>query len=256
MDSQQRQALAPSAIEVRLTSGDSDWEGTPIVLNVVDAIDLLNRPLDILVEDATSDGLFLTGTVPTPLRAKWEELVKDGSIRLQTLGGVTHVERRLAERQQQGRGALIRSFVLIDSDAPAPWGTPGELPEATARARESALRRRVPFHILTRRMAENYISPPAFNAWAQQQSKDKQGHVDAFARLSTGRQHHHHLKKGIRPGEEAYYAAVSNADQELLKHSLGDKAYRAISHESEANLRAYGAHKELTPLFQHLIRLA
>lgn len=256
MDSQQRQALSPSALEVVVTTGRSRWDDDPIVLTVDDAIALLARPLEILVEDETSDGLFLNKTVPSPLRPKWKELIANGSIRLLSLGGVTQVERKLVERQQQGRGALIRSFVLIDSDAPAPWGTPGELPRATAKASESALRHRVPVHILTRRMAENYISPPAFNAWAQQQSKDKQGHVDAFARLSTGRQHHHHLKKGIRPGEEAYYAAVSNADQDLLKHSLGDKAYQAISHESEANLRAYGAHKELTPLFQHLIRLA
>jgi hypothetical protein len=257
MDSQQRQSLTPSTVEVRLTLGASMWESSPMELTVDDAIVLLRRPLEILVEDETSDGLFLSCTVPGPLRPKWEEMVRKGFIRVLTLGGVTHVPRRLETRHKQEPCALYRSYVLIDSDAPLRWQSHAELGPDVLKAHAAALRHRVRIHVLARRMAENYIPPQGLQVWAQNLGIAlKIDHAKAFARLESRRQHYHHLKKGIKPNEVAHYSTVSATDQVALRHALGDKTYEAFEHAKEADLRAYGVYDELTPLFQELIRLA
>ena len=257
LDSQQRQSLTPSSAEVRVIDGVSYWGGVgPPVLTIDDAISLLQLPLEILVEDETSDGLFLERTVPGPLRRKWRELVAKGSIRLLTLGGITNVDRRLHGRHFQNPSYLFRSFVLVDSDTPTRWQRIKDLGTDVRKARASALRYRVRIHILLRRMSESYIPPEGLQAWAAPRNDDARRHAEAFSRLAPQLQHYHHLKNGIRPHEMAFYAGVSEEDQEALKSPLGRTTYEAFEFANEADLRTYGVYDELTPLFQKLIGLA
>jgi hypothetical protein len=73
-DSEGSQALAPSTSEVHVGDPDeSDWEHEPPRLHLFDALELLNVPLEVLVEDETSDGAFLDAVVPPPLEAAWRQ---------------------------------------------------------------------------------------------------------------------------------------------------------------------------------------
>jgi hypothetical protein len=257
-DSQGRQALNPSLIEIKVSIDLSNWEANPLSLSMNDTIDLLRQPLEILVEDETSDGLFLSRTVPPPLRATWARLLASKAVSLRTLGGVAQVPRRLEGRRSQGSHALHRSFVIIDSDMPKRWGDPADLAGDAREARKSAASHRFRIYVLLRRMAENYIPPPALRAWAgglPRTEHRKLDHAKAFSRLPTERQHYHHLKNGLSPSEEIYYGTLTPADRTALSHPLGGKTYEAFRHAQEADLRAYGVYDELTPLFQDLIRL-
>jgi len=93
-DSQGRQALSPSSTEVEVADPqDSDWGTSPPMLNVLDALELLRYPLEVLVEDETSDGAFLDSVVPPALRQAWESARERRRISFGNIGGVTQVPR-------------------------------------------------------------------------------------------------------------------------------------------------------------------
>ncbi|MEZ4323479.1 MAG: hypothetical protein R3F61_38805, partial [Myxococcota bacterium] len=111
--------------------------------------------------------------------------------------------------------------------------------------------------VLDRRMAENYLPPSALRAWVLGLSVahriKKLPHVAQFELLPSERQHHHHLKSGLRPAERARYGPLSPEAQAALEFSLGSSTWEAFQHATEADLRAYGVHAELSPLFQRLL---
>lgn len=266
-DSEGSQALAPSTCEVHVGDPDeSNWEHEPPRLHLFDALELLNVPLEVLVEDETSDGAFLDAVVPPPLETAWRQARHDRRVTFVTLGGVTQVPRRLAG--QRIRPPLCkRSFVLIDSDAPQPWTTPGRaremcwdaLPRDSKKAATTARSVRIPVEVLERRMAENYLPPSALKVWVAKlplgEQENKRLHVEAFGTLPDRCRHHHHLKDGLKPAERAYYGDLSEDVEKALRFPLGRNAWGAFQHVKASELHAHGVHAELAPLFQQLLRL-
>lgn len=266
-DSEGSQALAPSTWEVHVGDPDeSDWEHEPPQLHLFDALELLTAPLEILVEDETSDGAFLDAVVPPPLEAAWKQARHDRRVTLVTLGGVTQVPRRLTG-QRVLPPLCKRSFVLIDSDAAQPWVTPGRareacwdaLPRDSKAAAKAARRVRVPVEVLERRMAENYLTPAALKTWVAKlpagEQEGKRPHVEAFGTLPDRCRHHHHLKDGLKPAEREWYGDLSEDIEQALRFPLGRNTWRAFHHAKASELHAYGVHSELAPLFQQLLRL-
>jgi hypothetical protein len=266
-DSEGSQAIAPSTWEVHVGDPDeSDWEQESPRLHLFDALELLNMSLEILVEDETSDGAFLDAVVPPPLEAAWRQARHGRRVTFVTLGGVTQVPRRLA-----GERVLPplckRSFVLIDSDAPQPWTTPGRareacwdaLPRDSKKAAKTARSVRLPVEVLERRMAENYLPPSALKVWVSKlppgEQENKRLHVEAFGTLPDQCQQHHHLKDGLKPAEREYYGDLSEDVEQALSFPLGRNTWRAFQHVKASELHAHGVHAELAPLFQQLLRL-
>ena len=266
-DSEGRQALSPSACEVHVGDpDDSDWENETPRVHLFDALELLSVPLEILVEDETSDGAFLDSVVPPPLGAAWKQARDERRVTLVTLGGVTQVPRRLA-----GPRVLPplckRTFVLIDSDAPQPWATPGRareacwdaLPRDSKEAAKAARGVRLPVEVLERRMAENYLTPGALKVWVAKlphdQQEQKRLHVEAFEGLPDHRRYHHHLKRGLKAAERELYEELAPEAEQALSFALGDQTWRAFHHVTASELHAHGVHSELAPLFQQLLRL-
>lgn len=264
-DSHGRQALAPSDVAFFVADpDDSNWEGDQPELHVLDALDLMALPLEILVEDETSDGAFLDAVAPPVLRNAWMDARARRRLAFGNTGGITQVPRRLqGERAHPPRS--IRSFVLIDSDAPEPWldvaqprenswnNLPRDARDAAAAARGTG----IPVHVLDRRMAENYLPPEALRAWVmglpRAHQVNKLPHVEQFETLPRQRQHHHHLKSGLRPTELSLYGPLSQQAQAALEFSLGSSTWEAFQHATKADLRAYGVYAELSPLFQRLL---
>ena len=266
-DSEGSQALAPSTQEVHVGAPDvSDWEQQPPQLHLFDALELLNLPLEVLVEDETSDGAFLDAVVPPPLEAAWRRARHDRRVTLATLGGVTQVARRL-EGRRLFASLCKRTFVLLDSDAPQPWITPGQaqeacwdaLPPDSKDAAKAARRMHIPVEVLERRMAENYLTPAALKAWVATrplpEQLGKRPHIEAFEALPAPRKHHHHLKRGLRPAERGLYGDLAEEVERALSFTLGDQIWRAFHHVKTSELHADGVHAELAPLFQQLLRL-
>jgi hypothetical protein len=266
-DSEGSQALAPSALEVHVGDPDeSDWEHEPPRLHLFDALELLNVPLEVLVEDETSDGAFLDAVVPPPLAATWKQARRERRLRLVSLGGGTQVPRRL-EGERARPPLCKRSFILIDSDAPLPWITSGRareacwssLPRDSKNAANAARNLRIPVEVLDRRMAENYLTPTALKAWVAKLPSREQGkkrrHVEAFEALSDHRRHHHHLKRGLKAAERELYGDLGTETEEALSFALGDHVWHAFDHVEASELHADSVHIELAPLFQQLLRL-
>lgn len=264
-DSQSRQGRAPSDVEVWVVDETtSDWKAMPPRLCLRDVIEVLGIPLEVLVEDETSDGAFLDAAVPPPLRSAWMAARRARRVGFVSLGGVGQVKRRLeGERGRVPRS--MRTMVLVDSDAPRPWLDPHEpperswkhLPEENRGAARAAASRRIPVHVLERRMAENYIPPPTVLAWAKSLSsterKLKLPHAEHLQRLPPECRRHHHLKKGIRQGERANYGELTAEAEAALTTSLGSSAWEAFSLASEVDLREDGVHTELIPLFRRIL---
>lgn len=268
-DSETRQATSPSTFHV--------WVGRPaaptrnglteITVTLADAVQLGARELRVLCEDETSDGAFLRAVVPPTLRARWREVIDQRLLVPVSAGGVTNVPRRLTPLQGDAVAAA-RTFVLIDSDAPGPWRTPGDpasesfdkLPKATLKAARAA--QAVPVHVevLERRMAENYIPPEALKRWCALLSKaervDKGRHVEAFLRLPPERQRYHHLKSSWALDQHGALTNCDNSAPNMLGGSLGNDLWTAFKLPiSDAELRDYGVHDELAPLFRTLLGL-
>lgn len=233
-------------------------------LAIADAIGFLQRPLEIGVEDETSDGVFLNSVVPPSLRQDWKHLVSIGAVKLWNLGGITQAPRRLRTRvdSDPNRRTLLRLVVLIDSDAPLPWQAYTDLPTQAQEVVRQATELEVPFFVLRRRMVENYTPPPALKRWTKTLPRGARAkkcpHADAFASLSAERRHHHHLKDGIKPTENEHYASepLTQDQVDALTAPLGSTAYMALEHAVEDELHHDGVYDEMTPIFQAIFCLA
>jgi hypothetical protein len=262
-----RQALASNPTTIWVGDPDvSDWEQRPPLLHLVDAVAVSNEALEVFVEDETSDGAFLDAVVPPTHRDAWMKARGEGRVRLRTLGGVTQLARRLTEEPVEP-SLRTRRFVLIDSDAPAPWITEGRsreecwtaLPDDSRNAAHASRSAGVAVEVLDRRMAENYLPVATLRAWVQQlpasQRKDKAAHVEALATLPPRRRHHHHLKKGLREKDRALYGDLSPDAEQALRFALGDQTWRAFAHAQEIALHDDGVYDVMLPVFAQMMRM-
>lgn len=267
-DSESRQATSPSMFHVLVGRPASPTRHglNEITVNLSDAARIGERALNVLCEDETSDGAFLSAVVPPTLRARWEEVMAQGLLVPVTAGGVTNVPRRLSALQPDPLSAA-RTFVLIDSDADSPWRAPelppsasfDRLPATTGKAVRAAQAIPVAIEVLGRRMAENYIPPAALSRWCDQLTDaaqaDKRPHVEAFVRLPGDRQRFHHLKAAWTLDGDGALINCDKNDPSRRGGSLGDELWKAFKLRDDAELRDYGVYDELAPLFQTLLGL-
>lgn len=263
-DSNQRQSTRWSDHEL-IVEDPPSTDPSHLALSVPEAITFLQEPFEIGIEDETSDREFLNKVVPPPLMQEWQRLQEINAIKLWNLGGVTNAPRHLQTRVDADprRRALRRLFVLVDSDAPQPWnGDHAKLPQNQRETIRKARGLKVAFHVLKRRMSENYTPPAALGRWVDTQhvsdQPERRALANAFALLTPERRHHHHLKDGLKTGEEPLYAneVLSPDQRSALAKALGRSTYEAITHASEAELHEDGVYTEVSPIFQAIFRLA
>lgn len=239
------------------------------VLGLAEAVALLDRPLEIWVEDSVSDGVFLDAVAPLPLREGWRRRVQADHLRYSNLGGKKQAIRRLSVLSSERRQ---RSYVIIDSDAVAPWKVAGEpartcWPTLRRNDDEKATRDEayavdkmgVSVHVLWRRMNENYIPPAAIIRWAEalpQREHRKLLHAQAFSKLSPVQQHFHYMKGVMRytPSQTPDLTDRERAVMCQKASKLGRKVYQAIEQATDEELQAYGTEDEMSELFGALLR--
>ncbi len=138
---------------------ESDWSRDPPQLSLKEAVSILERPLELMVEDEDNDGAFLCTVAPRNWRDTLAQSLKAGWMRLIHGGGLPRMLPRLEKKRP--RSDLLRLWVLFDSDAREP-GRPSAESQSVCEACEI---NGIAFHQLKRRAAENYLPFEAVSGW-------------------------------------------------------------------------------------------
>jgi hypothetical protein len=244
-----RRKLLTSAIGKPLRAGHDGLGPHAKAVEVLDAESarlaerLAHSPLVILVEDREADGVLLDIIVNELGWPELQKLWRNGktvtprAAAIETAGGIgaipQRVERAVSDAAEEMRPQ--RLFVLCDSDAR--W--PGDQNESLAR-RISAVRKvcakfNVPYHVLRKRCAENYIPDQVFEAIREDlRNSSDVDRFNALLRRSKEQRDHFPVKDGLSPEErvEAIQAGLYHISEEkdlkLLEDRLFQRRPRAL----------------------------
>ena len=226
--------LSINTATVRITATDTpaNWDKFSATLNINDALNLLQEPLGILLENANNDWHFLRRIIRSSERVKLQRAI-DARWAEPLHGGGSDLTQRIAERARLVTKRL-RTFVLFDSDRRHPDElSPDWAPQAPEACQGFTTEKVVTeaaiggYWRLNRRFIESYMPKQEMTQVAALNIET----VDAFFRLSRQEQWHFNIKKGFKDDakvENAHraknlFADVSPEDKELLHNGLGRK---------------------------------
>ncbi|XXY46467.1 hypothetical protein WME91_41355 [Sorangium sp. So ce269] len=171
-DSLRRSTTGSASEQVRVVpTGPHRFDEEPVVLTPSEALNLLGRPLRVLLENGRYDRAFLLAFADAATHKALVEAEQAGWLVFETAGGIKELEvRALDAATHPAPREVFRTIYLCDSDA----RLPGQ-PDAPAVAIGDALmalgaryhRPSVHFgRVLARRAAENYAPPGSVLVWA------------------------------------------------------------------------------------------
>jgi hypothetical protein len=255
------EALEPShtAVEV-IRAAPSDYLASPVRVCLDDARRFLDRPFEIVVEDAHSDRAFLERMLTGEERRFLANRIQAGFVRVEHGGGISSMTRRVAE-QAPDPEARHRLWVLFDSDAMRP-GQPSAASETLR-----AACRDVAHHQLRRRYIESYLTHQALHGWAAGQSRqqirdERLERLRAFVAMTDDQRHHYNMKHGFTGDADRadatagdLYADLDPSTQRALAPGFGGNIAELFAGESvaEADLRRDTGWAELRPVLTDLL---
>jgi hypothetical protein len=224
-DGLRQSELEPSYHEVWVTArGESTWSYPHPILTFGDAIDFLQRPYRLLLENGLTDRAFLLSMCDRATREFLEERISREWVEAEHCGGLGELEKRV--KKVRGHVATrMRSSAMFDSDAMRP-GAPSPKSEVV----RNLCYPDVHHHQLERRAIENYLPRAALERWcqlAQGRTRDKRkAQVEALFALRDDQRAHYNMKEGFekdlpnvhRAGE--LFAVISGETRRLLHHGL------------------------------------
>jgi hypothetical protein len=189
------------AMTIRIADVETpSWKDLRLPLST--AVDVLRRPLVLLLENARNDRNFLEKLMRLA-DFKLAKLVADGAVEIRTCGGIDENREWLADGKKCTREERTRLWVMCDSDARRPWrdeaGQPmhHHLSKAARKLREVCAQIGVPLHILERRAIDNYIPLPLLEAWVRDHQPTYRTRYDALASLGDRQRYHYNMKEGF-----------------------------------------------------------
>jgi hypothetical protein len=222
------------ALVVEVCAGDTQedqWDISPSRLRLClkTTLRLMERPLQLLVENQHSDGAFLLALHKMLMRWGQEELHElfaelrqRRDVVFTQGGGIAEVTKALdAIREQGDQVGLWRSWVMVDHDGK----TRATCSENTRDVQRAARRCHVPCHVLKRRMIENYAPKDGISFMIQKETNQDRreelvAKLDVYCALEEEARHFYHLKEGMKKSDGGLIdVALHNA----LKTGFGNK---------------------------------
>lgn len=189
-------AQEPSFHEIHVVAaGESTWSAAPPSLTVEDALDLLQRPYRILVENGFSDRAFLFSMCDRPTREFLAERSAREWVEVEHCGGNDHLGKR-AREVRNSVAARMRCSALFDGDGLRPGR-----PSAESNAIRDLCYPDVHHHQLERRAIENYLPKSALERWCKQAQGrarlERSAQVEALFALREEQRAHYNMKEGF-----------------------------------------------------------
>ncbi|MFO7563765.1 MAG: hypothetical protein R6X02_14060 [Enhygromyxa sp.] len=237
------------------SKGQPDWprsfdEGPARLALGQDVERLLRRPLRLKLENEINDRHFLERTVPAMWRKRWRTAMSNGWIEPEQGGGISEIRRVLINEVAADDCRRLRLWVMFDSDATGP----GDVHEEAERTRAACEDVGVPYHMLERRMIENYVPEPAMRGWVTRVQAAAQGSNSPKAHEEARR-----LVKAIEgywalPPDERHFVQLKAHEKIGKKYGLGGPAdiWRQQQSITESDLSNDGWDGERSALFLSL----
>jgi len=260
--------LAADTSQVTISAGvESSWGDPVAILEVDDAIRLLEEPLGILVENGENDWQFLMGL----MRQSEKERVTDAIVRrwVQVLhgGGQTLSSEMLRRLTYKSSG--LRTFVVFDSDRRHPselenaWAPTGQV-SCTGYGFEQIAKVEMPgrYWMLKRRFIESYM--PQEELAAAVSGNVPPDAVTAYFRMNEAARWYYNMKKGFAGDDtpenghrsQALFATLSADEKAALRTGFGR---RMAERYAQASQRAFNwdaaAREEAGQMLPKMLRL-
>lgn len=241
----------------------SDWAASPPKLNPSDALNLVDTPFKILLENGRYDRAFFLAMTPSVHRPFLQWLEDSDQLVFLGAGGLGELRMLVQEQIARKDHRRLTHWAMFDSDA----GAPGVLSVDATATQDSCRAASVPCHVLERRALENYVPKAALYDWTtseRRQTPRRRALIDAFCRMTTDQRRHYHFKSGFSqtsgPAETALYAGVSGADRATLSDGVDKKAIgrlfaTATQDRIWAQVERDGSGAELLPSLRHLMEI-
>lgn len=241
------------------------------VEGAVSARHYANTPLLVLLENDLSDGQLIRTAIQTLGQASTNALcfgepsrVEPPALRMESRGGSGELKKFVARcvHEAADRGRTPRVVVVFDSDGEWPRDVKSHAQEII----DCCLDTQVPYTLLRKRTAENYIPDEVWRAWSADKTNSTRSAVEALLRLSPEQRDHVQLAK---PGKSPWrdqdvrvsqlYSGVSPEDYNLIKEAnlkgRGENmtifALRAVALDEPA-LRRRDYHGDLTDIVRKI----
>jgi hypothetical protein len=181
--------------------GSPEWPDSfahgPVKLPLKMTAELLDRPLELLLENGRNDWGFLNKVVPFDWRTRWAEAVEAGWIAQQG-GGLGEIKQVIREQIALHHARRLRTWVMFDSDG----RVQGHLSTAATAARDACKEWTITHHPLQRRAIENYIPKAVLYDLATRRANDEtiqetykrniRPCLDAYFNMGKPEQRHHY----------------------------------------------------------------
>ena len=200
------------------------------VISIKFAVDYLNEPLYILVENEFSDKCFLDAIFKC-FRKKGKKIRKafeHNWIQYYNAGGKTMINKIIEDKYKR-KPLPVRLFVFTDSDK----NTPEDTPPDTQCIIDLCGKLGVPYHISHKREIENYLPDEALLQVPQALHEV----TNAFLELDPLQQDFYDLKQGLGNTKSSFFGNITNQQRNALKFGY--------------NQDGYDPNKELHQLFNH-----
>ena len=194
-------------------------------ITLLDAIELVDRPATLWVENSRNDRRFFLSMMPVEQRTVFLDWEKRRIFLFDSRGGLGELRKALEELAEREALDPRANRALFDSDSEVP----GHRSRDAMAMIELCNKASLDYHCLKRRAIENYIPRKALWEWAhsarpKSRADERRKRIEAFDQMSDPQRHHFRLKAGwdTSPGEQvkAFYACVSPADRVTLKNGI------------------------------------
>lgn len=254
--SEEQETRDPARYELRVEAQAADG-----AVDVVRAIERLERPFVLVVENDRSDRRFLEAVAPDEAKGRLRFLLQRSWIQCHARDGLTGIPKLIEDGLRDTPGEVDRFFAIFDSDAEAPDAPRSE----NRRQGEACDALGVQHRMLARRMIENYLTRPAIEAWVKAQPRVDR-HSARLDALYGGwcaerpeRRHYFHMKDGLKSMTRGpQYAGIPGDVERALTDGFGRDVATAFGEYGvlEHDLRAEGSWDELSSLVRDVLRCA